>query len=251
MITLGIRQLNKRFNGTWAVQDFNADFESNRIQALVGPNGAGKTTVFNLINGFIKPSSGEIIFENRNITALPPHTIAHIGVGRLFQDIRIFKKLTVLENLLVAGKDQKGENIWYALWEKANVNQEEANQINTAVELLKKVDLHDKHNVLAENLSYGEQKLLAIARLLIADHKVLLLDEPASGVNQEICSTIMDLLTKVAQQEKIVIIIEHNMNVIEQVADHVYFMDQGKIIAQGNPETVLQDNYVQRLYTGM
>jgi len=246
-----VNELNKNFNGLHAVKNFTANFEQNKITALVGPNGAGKTTVYNLINGFIKPSSGKIIYNNKKITSFSPDKIANLGIGRLFQDVRIFNKLTSLENLLVACKCQKGENPLYSLLNRGGVRKEEEVNKNKAMELLNVVGLKSKKNSLAENLSFGEQKLLAIARLLAGEYDVLCLDEPASGVNPVILASILALLKEIAKKGKVVVIIEHNMKVIEEVADFVYFMDHGEIIAQGKPDDVLNNPRVREIYIGL
>jgi len=251
MNKLELKHLNKNFNGLHAVNNFTAEFEEHKITALVGPNGAGKTTVFNLVNNFIKPTSGEIVYNSKSLIGISSDKIANLGIGRLFQDIRLFGKLSVLENLLVAQRNQTGENPLFAFFKTSKIGKEEVVNTDRSLKCLKTVGLQDKENTLAENLSFGEQKLLAIARLLVANSDVLLLDEPAAGVNPTILGSILKLLRQVAKSGKIVIIIEHNMQVIKRVADSVYFMDHGKIIAQGAPDDVLNNTHVREIYTGV
>ncbi|MEO0128708.1 MAG: ABC transporter ATP-binding protein [candidate division WOR-3 bacterium] len=251
-----LENLSKKFNGLFAVYNVNATFHSGKITALIGPNGAGKTTLFNIISGFLKPDSGNVIIEDKgeikNVTNLSPFKIAQLGVGRLFQDVRVFKRLTVMENILAAMKNQKGENPLIALFSPGIVKKQEIENQKKAMELLKIVGLGDKIGKYAEDLSWGEQKLLAIARLLAGENNILLLDEPAHGINPLLFDSILQLIKNISNQnDKIIIIIEHNIGVVKKIADYIYFMDEGKIIAEGRPQDVLNNYKVKEIYIGI
>jgi ABC-type branched-subunit amino acid transport system ATPase component len=251
MNNLELIDVSKSFDGLKAVDQVSIGLQKGKITALIGPNGAGKTTIFNLISGFIKPDSGQILYRGQNIVGLSPWEIASLGIGRLFQDVRVFNRLTVLDNLLAAFKGQKGEKVMVAILGRGKVLSEEARNKEKALELLRFVGLAEKASDLAENLSYGQQKLLSIARLLAAEADVLLLDEPTAGVNPAMIGQILKVARTLAEQGKTVIIIEHNMNVVVEVADWVYFMDDGQIVSFGLPKDVLGDPEVRRAYIGL
>lgn len=251
MNTLELEKVSKSFGGLRAVNDVSATFEAGRITALIGPNGAGKTTLFHLIGGVLRPDAGLIRYKGRRIDGLPPWRIARYGIGRLFQDVRVFNKLTALENVLSAFPHQLGENPLWSLVLRPKVVQQERQLTHQARQLLQFVGLHDHADAPAESLSYGQQKLLAIARLLAARADALLLDEPTAGVNPEMVKEILALLRQLANNGKLVILIEHNMSVVMDIADWVYFMDEGKIIAEGTPNEVLGNSTVRAAYLGM
>jgi len=248
---LELKNLTKSFGGVKAVDNVSMDFEKSKITALIGPNGAGKTTIFNIINGFIKPDKGQILFEDKDITGLPPHKISKTGIGRLFQDIRIFNKLTVLENVLVAIEGQSGENFSNAIFHRKKMINEEKENIKKAEELLDFVKLLDKKDIFAENLSYGQQKLLSIARILAQDSKVLLLDEPTAGVNPVLIDSIIEVIKKLPEKEKTIILIEHNINVVLEISDWVFLLDEGRVASFGLPDEVLSDPVTREVYLGV
>ena len=251
MNNLELIDVSKSFDGLKAVDQVSIGLQKGKITALIGPNGAGKTTIFNLISGFIKPDSGQILYRGQNMVGLSPWEIASLGIGRLFQDVRVFSRLTVLDNVLAAFKGQKGEKVMVAILGRGKVLSEEARNKEKALELLRFVGLAEKASDLAENLSYGQQKLLSIARLLAAEADVLLLDEPTAGVNPAMIGQILKVARTLAEQGKTVVIIEHNMNVVVEVADWVYFMDDGQIVSFGLPRDVLGDPEVRRAYIGL
>jgi len=248
---LELRDVTKRFGGLLAVDNVSLAFSKGKITGLIGPNGAGKTTVFNLITGFLKPDAGEILFSDYRINGLPTWQIAQIGTGRLFQDVRVFSKLATLENLLLARKRQSGENPLVALFRRKSVLDMEEKNIDEARKWLKFVELEEEEKTLAENLSYGQQKLLAIARLLAGGFDLLLLDEPTAGINPEMTKSVLDVIRRLAQAGKTVVVIEHNMNIIMEISDLVYFMDEGKVITFGLPQEILGDPEVRRAYLGI
>lgn len=248
--SLECRHISKRFGGVLAVDDVSLSFEPGRITALIGPNGAGKTTLFHLICGSLRPDAGGITLRGQHLDRLPAWRVAAAGVGRLFQDVRVFGKLTAVENVLTAVPRQLGENPLAAiLLRRAAMRQESAN-LATAVSWLKYVGLSGHEGQVAENLSYGQQKLLALARLLASGADVLLLDEPTAGVNPELIGNILRLLRQLAAEGRTIVLIEHNMDVVLEVADWVNFMDDGQLVAFGSPADVLADRTVRAAYLG-
>jgi len=248
--TLILSGISRSFGGLKAVDDVSVEFPPGRITGLIGPNGAGKTTLFNIISGFIRPDKGEIWWQGEKLSKYPPWTIAMKGIGRLFQDVRIFKKITAIENVLL-GKSNPGECPVNLLFNSKNVIAQYREDIERAREWLAFVGLKEKENVLAENLSYGQQKLLAIARLLMADSKVLLLDEPTAGINPSLIKDLILMIKKFAESGRTVIFIEHNMNIVLEIAHWVYFLNEGRIVAFGRPEDVLGNHEVRLTYLGL
>ncbi len=248
---LELKNISKSFGGVKAVDNVTMSFERGKITGLIGPNGAGKTTILNLISGFYKPDSGKIYFENVRIDKLPPYEISQLGIGRLFQDIRIFNKLTTLENVLVAFNDPVSEKFYNAILKPKKLYHLENEKIEKAKELLEFVDLISYQNTYAENLSYGQQKLLSIARLLATGSDLLLLDEPTSGVHPKLISKITELIKNLSSQGKTIIFIEHNINVILEIANWLYLMDEGKVVAFGLPDEVLNDKITKEVYLGV
>ena len=250
MSILELKNLSKQFGGVKAVENLSLNFSAGQITALIGPNGAGKTTVFNLIGGLIRPDSGSISFERKNLVGLTPWQIADRGIGRLFQDVRLFRKMTVLENVLTAYKFQQGESIWRALFAPWTEIKPEKERRKHALDLLEKVGLAEKAESPSEKLSYGQQKLLAIARLLAADAKVLLLDEPTAGVNRVMIEEILKTIQLLAQEGKTIVFVEHNMEVVRSLAQTVIFMSTGRATASGTPDEVLSSSEVKTAYIG-
>ncbi|RLE39001.1 ABC transporter ATP-binding protein [Candidatus Woesearchaeota archaeon] len=240
--------LSKSFGGVKAVQNCKFEIERGSIVGLIGPNGAGKTTVFNLITGFLKPDRGNIIYRRKNITNMPPHKIAQLGIGRTFQIIRLFPQLTVLENMLLA--IPSNDSLFTSALQFRVVAKEQKENIEKAMELLKFVGLDIKVNALAQNLSYGQQKLLEIARVLALDADLLLLDEPASGVNLTLLKKIAGLIKNMRKSGKTILLIEHNMDFVMKICDKVIAMDHGKEIAYGTPKQIQKNKLVLDAYLG-
>jgi len=249
---LRLRNVTKWFGGLKAVDSVTIDFRERKITGLIGPNGAGKTTLFNLINGFLRPDSGEIYYRNIRIDHLMPWEIAKLGIGRLFQDVRIFRKLTVLENVLTGKPSHPGEALTPLLFSLRKVRKIEAHLLDEAHHWIEFVGLTGKEHAPAESLSYGQQKLLSLARLLVGGYDLLLLDEPTAGVNPIMARKILDIIKKMVTEEgKTVIFIEHNMNVVVEIADWVYFLDEGKLAGMGRPQDILGDVNVRKAYLGI
>lgn len=248
-VTLECLELSKSFGGLRAVDDVDLAFEAGKVTALIGPNGAGKTTLFHLFTCMLEPDDGEVLYRNSSLIGLQPWEVARLGIGRLFQDVRVFEHLSVIENALVGF--HRGESPLAALVARHRIFREEVKQKRQASRWLEFVDLADHHPVAAEKLSYGQQKLLAIARLLTAGAEVLLLDEPTAGVNPLLIGRLLAVIRTLAGEGKTVVVIEHNMNVVLDIADWAYFMDDGKVTAFGLPEEVLDDENVRARYLGL
>ncbi|MEO1075504.1 MAG: ATP-binding cassette domain-containing protein [Bacteroidota bacterium] len=250
-MALVLQHIARAFGGVHAVEDVSVRFEPGRVSALIGPNGAGKTTLFNLVSGFLRLDEGIIHYREERLDGLAPWRIAQHGIGRLFQDVRLFNRMTVLDNVRAAFPRQRGESVWWSLLRRPTVRAQEESLKQRALELLASVELADRARDLAENLSFGQQKLVALARLLAADAHVLLLDEPTAGVAPHLVPHLLGIIREIAADGRTVIVIEHNMAVVTEVADHVYFMDKGRIVASGLPVEVLEHPSVRAAYLGV
>jgi ABC-type branched-subunit amino acid transport system ATPase component len=250
--------LSKSFGGVVALDDVTVEFPPGSVTAIIGPNGAGKTTLFNVLAGFLAPDSGSVYLWNdgqesavsrSNITRLPPHQIARRGVGVLFQDVRAFKGLSATDNVAVAVQQQAGESPLACILESTRVRADEAAAIERARRYLTYVGLEDKAHLWASQLSYGQQKLVGIARLLASDASVLLLDEPTAGVHPDMVGQLLDLVQRLAsERECAVVMIEHNLNVVRSVGDWVYLMADGRVEVFGTPQEVLRDSTLQEVF---
>lgn len=250
MNILEIKKLSKNFGGVRAVDSLSFSLREGSITGLIGPNGAGKTTLFNLTTAYLEADEGAIYYQGKKINGFLPHRVAGLGIGRLFQDVRVFNKLTALENVLVAMKGNYEENPLVPIFFRRKMMKQEEENKAAALKWLKFVGLSEKQGALAENLSYGQQKLLSLARLLSNDAKLLLLDEPVSGIHPEMINKILSLLKKLAQQGRTILLIEHNLEAVLRVSDWVMLLDQGKLVAFGLPSEIKQDQTLKRVYLG-
>jgi len=250
MAMLQVQNLVKEFDGIKAADDIVFEVVENSICGLVGPNGSGKTTVFNLICGYLKPDRGKIFFDGKQITSLSPHKISRLGIGRTFQNIRLFPQISVLDNVMLGFKYDKGEKFSSALFQTKRMKKEEKQNLLKAEEILKFVDLIEKRNVLAEHLSHGQRKLLELARILALEPALFLLDEPFAGLFPETKRTMLNLIRKLKEQGKTILFIEHDMNSVMGIAEKVIVLNYGKKIAEGKPDDVRNNKEVLNAYLG-
>lgn len=251
MPVLEVNNLSKNFGGLKAVNNFNLVIEEGEIIGLIGPNGAGKTTVFNLITGLYKPTSGCIIFMGENITGLPPYLIAQRGIARTFQNIRLFKGNTVLDNVRAVSHPTIKYNLIDALLRTPRFYREEERVTREAMELLETLNLAGRANEKAGNLAYGDQRRLEIARALAARPKLLLLDEPAAGMNPAEVKRMVELIRYIKDKFKLtILLIEHQMGMVMNLCERVVVMDFGQVIATGTPAEIRHNPVVLEAYLG-
>ncbi len=240
---LAINGLCKSFGGIRAVDNCSLEIASGKITALIGPNGAGKTTMFQLIAGVTSPDRGSVYFDGQDITRFPIHRRAQLGISRTFQLVRTFANMTVEENLRLAAEPED-QHFWRSLFVPRTASKERLQ------ETLKLVGLQQSLSYAAKDLSYGQSKLLSLARALLMPHKILMLDEPVAGVAPTLRDQFKKLLPELKARGETIFFIEHDMDFVRAVADHVIVMDQGRVLTQGTPEEVLKDKRVLDAYLG-
>src|SRR6266850_2828316 len=242
------RGLEKRFGGIVAVSKLDLALAPGHITGLIGPNGAGKTTAFNLLTGFIEPDAGEVAYRGRLLKGLKPHRIVRLGIARAFQDLKLFTRLTVLENVLVALPRQRGDHLAHVYFTPWAVAREERANLGRAMAILEFVGLQQRAAEPAADLSYAEEKLLAVARLLATDAEVLLFDEPLSGLAPNTLREMQPIFRRLADSGRTLAIIEHNLDVIRELCDTAVFLDEGRKLAEGTPERLMQDPVLAERY---
>jgi len=247
-IILKAENIKKEFGGIVAVKDCSFEVEEQKITALIGPNGAGKTTMFNILTGYSKATDGKIWFRGEEIEKQNPQSIAQKGLSRTFQQIKIFPKMTILENMLVAMESY--EEAWHGFLQPKKTKQKEEENKQKARELLKLIKLETKENEYAGNSSYGQQKLLEIIQACAMEPKIVLLDEPTAGVNLTMLNTIKELLLALRSKGITLLFIEHNMEFVMDIADRIIVMDYGEEIAMGTPKEIKKNKKVIEAYLG-
>jgi branched-chain amino acid transport system ATP-binding protein len=240
-----------RFGGVVAVNDVSFNVPHGGIVSLIGPNGAGKTTFFNVLTGLYKPSAGRVHLAGRDVTGLAPHTIAHLGLARTFQNIRLFNLMTAEENVMVAMHSRMKSGIVSTILRTPRQRREEREGLDEARDLLEFVGVGKTANEYARNLSYGDQRRLEVARALALRPKVLLLDEPTAGMNPQESARFVEFVHRVRDEKKLsVLLIEHDMSVVMRVSERITVLDQGEKIAEGGPEDIKNNDRVVEAYLG-
>lgn len=249
-VVLEVRELRKSFSGLTAVNGLSLELQGGKITALVGPNGAGKTTVFNLLTGALSPDSGDVLLNGASIIGLRSDQIALLGMVRSFQDIRLFGTMTVLDNVLMGVQGHPGEHLVPLFTRRRRTRSVEAAAQQIALQWLEFVGMEDVARSRVDALGYGQQKLVALARILATDAKVLLLDEPASGVDYQFLDSLLNIVTQLRDEGRTICIVEHNLDVVRQLADHICFMELGRVTAQGSFAQLTGDQRLAEAYFG-
>lgn len=248
---LEMRNVEKHFGGVHAIDDFSLELEHGKIHGLIGPNGAGKTTIFNNITGIYAPSAGKIFFNGTDITGMKPYKVARLGIGRTFQNIRLFSNLSVIDNVIIASNLDATYNMPQAVFKTKKYKERENHLKEKAMGLLEVVGLEDKVNERASSLPYGHQRKLEIARAMALDPKLLLLDEPAAGMNTEESLELVEFVREIRNRFDITILmIEHHMDVVTNLCDYCTVLNFGKTIAVGTPAEVKSNPEVIKAYLG-
>ena len=247
---LEIDQLTMQFGGLVAVNEVSISIKKGEIHGLIGPNGSGKTTIFNVLSGYYKPTGGKISFEGRVISGLPAHQITAAGFARTFQNMRLFKTMTVMENLLVAMGHHSKINMFQEIFDPVTVRREEQKFTDKAMELLNLLEVGEFANELATSLPYGHQRRVEMARALATDPKIILLDEPAAGLNEVETEDLRNTLMKIRDSGVTIFLVEHDMKLVMEVCEEISVLDYGRKIAEGTGAAISENPVVIEAYLG-
>ena len=251
MALLDVKNLTKHFGGLTAVGDVTLELNEGELVGLIGPNGAGKTTLFNLLTGVYEPSEGTVTLDGHLLNGKAPYKIASLGLGRTFQNIRLFKDLTVLENVLIAFGNHHKPHALASFFRLPVFYKTEEDLKNKALDLLKIFDLDKEAETLAKNLAYGQQRRLEIVRALATEPKILFLDEPAAGMNPQETAELTALIRRIKNEFNITImLIEHDMSLVMEVTERIYVLEYGRLIAHGTPDEIKTNERVIEAYLG-
>ena len=251
MALLEVKQLTKHFGGLTAAGDVTLELNEGELVGLIGPNGAGKTTLFNLLTGVYEPSEGTVTLDGHLLNGKTPYKIASLGLSRTFQNIRLFKDLTVLENVLIAFSNHHKQHVLASFLRLPAFYKNEEELKSKALDLLKIFDLDGDADTLAKNLAYGQQRRLEIVRALATEPKILFLDEPAAGMNPQETAELTELIRRIKDEFKITImLIEHDMNLVMEVTERIYVLEYGRLIAHGTPDEIKNNKRVIEAYLG-
>jgi branched-chain amino acid transport system ATP-binding protein len=250
MTLLHVSNLTKSFGGLMAVNDVSFDLEENTVMGLIGPNGAGKTTVFNLITGNYRADTGEVVFAGDSLIRTSTHDIVSKGIARTFQTIRLFPNMKVIENVLAGCHCRMRSGIFASMFRLPSQRREEQEAIGNALRELEFVGLGDQATNKAKNLSYGNQRLLEIARALAAQPRLIVLDEPAGGMNAQETADLVELIKEIKKRGITVLLIEHDMSLVMRICEQIIVLEHGALIAQGSPEVVQNNPRVIEAYLG-
>lgn len=249
-ILLRTDQLTKSFGGLTAVCRLNLRVHRGEISCLIGPNGAGKTTVFNVVTGIYRPDGGDVLFNGESISGKKPHQIVSKGIARTFQNIRLFSNMTCLENIMAGQHCRASAGVWSSVFGTSRQKEEEKRIRDVAESRLRLVGLWKFKDEPAKNIAYGSQRMLEIARALATQPKLLVLDEPSSGLNDRETEDLIDFLKSLLKEDLTIFIIEHDMKVVMEISDWVTVMDEGRKIAEGTPEEIYNNPVVIEAYLG-
>ena len=241
---LKAENITKNFGGITAIKNCSIKIETGKLVAIIGPNGSGKSTLFHIISGLVKEDAGNIFFKEENIGKMSDYKRARLGISRTFQDVRLFRNLTIRQHMEIA-MEKNNESIYKSILGKLPTYEEKI------VDILNLVNLYNPLDTQATDLSYGQRKLLDLAIAIAMPHSLLMLDEPVAGINQKFREDIKEVLTMLKKDGETIIIIEHDMNFVMDIADHIYVLDNGSVIAQGNPDEIQNNPKVLSAYLGV
>lgn len=250
MALLEIKNVSKYFGRLKAVSGANMEIVKGKTTGLIGPNGAGKTTLFNVVAGFLPATEGEVIYNNEVVTSLPAYKLARKGIVRTFQTPHGFPELTLMENLMAAPKNQEGESLWKSILMVPSVKRQEKENKEKALHYLEEIKMVDRRNEKVGNLNAGEARMVELVRQLMLDPELLLLDEPAAGVNPAHQETLIEMLNNLKKRGITLLVIDHNLGFITTLSDKIYVMHRGEVVLEGLPDYVIANEKVKEIYLG-